>query len=174
MVSTAPVYIFSAVFASVFLLIAALISNAIKFQGGANPNDPRKRKFWFWTLGIIGTVSFLLFGLFNFYFSSNNNYAKSQLITAIGIGSAICFVAYIVLGFVLSRVFKNGKLGNWFILIWGLFLASSCASNPTKCECKAELHRALQIGRSTELSDECDRVYGDVRNYMDEDCSSSK
>jgi sulfoxide reductase heme-binding subunit YedZ len=114
MISTVPVYIISAVFAGIFLLIAALISNAIKYQGGSNPLDPRKRKVWFWTMGISGTVSFLLFGLFSFYFPENNNYAKSQLITAICIGTGICFLIYVLLGFVLSKVFKNGKIGNWF------------------------------------------------------------
>ncbi len=114
MVSTVPVYIISAVFAGVFLLIAALISNAIKFEGGANPKDPGKRKMWFWIMAIIGTIANLLFGLFSYYYPENNSYAKSQLITAIGIGTGICFLLYIVLGFVLSKVFKNGKLGNWF------------------------------------------------------------
>jgi uncharacterized membrane protein len=114
MVSTVPVYIISAVFAGVFLLIAALISNAIKFEGGANPKDPGKRKMWFWIMAIIGTIANLLFGLFSYYYPENNSYAKSQLITAIGIGTGICFLLYIVLGFLLSKVFKNGKLGNWF------------------------------------------------------------
>lgn len=114
MVSTVPVYIISAAFAGVFLLIAALISNSIKFEGGANPKDPGKRKMWFWILAIIGPIANLLFGLFSYYYPENNTYAKSQLITAIGLGTGICFVLYIVFGFILSKVFKNGKLGNWF------------------------------------------------------------
>ncbi|MBM3455287.1 MAG: hypothetical protein FJX80_09090 [Bacteroidetes bacterium] len=114
MVSTVPVYIISAAFAGVFLLIAAIISNAIKFEGGANPKDPGKRKMWFWILAIIGTIANLLFGLFTYYYPENNSYAKSQLITAIGIGAGICFALYIVLGFVLSATIKNGKINNWF------------------------------------------------------------
>jgi hypothetical protein len=114
MVSTVPVYIISAVFAGVFLLLAAIVSNSIKFEGGANPKDPGKRKMWFWVLGILGSISNLLFGLFIYYFPENNSYAKSQLISAIGIGTGLCLFLYIILGFVLSKVFKNGKLGNWF------------------------------------------------------------
>jgi len=114
MVSTIPVYIIALAFACAFLLIAALISNAIKFEGGANPKDPGKRKMWFWLMGIIGTIASLLFGFFFYYYPENNSYAKGQLITAIGIGTGICFVVYIVLGFILSKIFKNGKLGNWF------------------------------------------------------------
>jgi sulfoxide reductase heme-binding subunit YedZ len=114
MVSTVPVYIIAAAFACVFLLIAALVSNAIKFEGGANPKDPGKRKMWFWIMGIIAALSNLLFGLFTYYYPANSTYAKSQLITAIGIGTGLCFVLYLVLGFTLSKVFKNGKIGNWF------------------------------------------------------------
>lgn len=114
MVSTFPVYIISVVFAGVFLLIAALISNAIKYEGGANPKDPAKRKMWFWIMAVLSSFSNLLFGLMSYYYPENNAYAKSQLITAIGIGTGLCLILYIVLGFVLSKMFKNGKLGNWF------------------------------------------------------------
>jgi len=114
MVSTFPVYIIAVVAALLFILIAALISNAIKFEGGANPKDPAKRKIWFWVLGILAPIANLLFGLFIYYFPEGNSFAKSKLITAIGIGSAITFVVYILVGFILSKVFKNGKLGNWF------------------------------------------------------------
>jgi sulfoxide reductase heme-binding subunit YedZ len=114
MVSTLPVYIIAAAFSGVFLLLAAIISNAIQFEGGANPKDPGKRKMWFWVMGILGTIANLVFGLFFYYFPENNSYAKSQLITAIGIGTGVCFLLYIIIGLVLSKVFKNGKLGNWF------------------------------------------------------------
>ena len=33
-------YIMAIIIAVVFLLIAALISNSIKFEGGTNPGDP--------------------------------------------------------------------------------------------------------------------------------------
>jgi sulfoxide reductase heme-binding subunit YedZ len=111
---TVQIYVFSVVFAGVFLLIAALISNAIKYEGGANPKDPAKRKMWFWIIGLLATLTNFLFGFFNSYYPENNNYIKSQLITAIGISTAVCFILYVILGFVLSKVFKNGKLGNWF------------------------------------------------------------
>ena len=109
MVSTFPVYIISAAFAGLFLLIAALISNSIKFEGGANPKDPGKRKMWFWVMCIIGSLTNLLFGLFTYYYPQNNSFAKSQLITAIGIGTGVCFLIYLALGFVLNT--ENWGIG---------------------------------------------------------------
>ena len=114
MVSAFPVYIISVVAALLFILIAALISNAIKFEGGARPKDPGKRKMWFWIIGVLAPIANLLFGLFIYYFPEGNSYAKSKLITAIGIGSATTFVVYLLVGFILSKIFKNGKLGHWF------------------------------------------------------------
>lgn len=114
MVSTFPVYVFAVVAALLFILISAIISNSIKYEGGSNPKDPRKRKVWFWILGIISPFAHLFSGVVTFYYPENNEYAKSQLIFAIAMGAAITFVLYVVLGFILSKIFKNGKLGNWF------------------------------------------------------------
>ena len=41
-------YIFAFIFLGVFLLLAALISKMIAYEGGTNPKDPGKRKMWFW------------------------------------------------------------------------------------------------------------------------------
>lgn len=114
MVSTFPVYIIAIVAALFFILIAAVISNAIKYEGGSRPKDPAKRKMWFWVMGVLAPVANLLFGLFIYYFPEGNSFAKSKLISAIGIGSAVTFIVYLLVGFILSKMFKNGKLGHWF------------------------------------------------------------
>ena len=114
MVSTLPVYIISAAFACVFLILSVWRSNSIKYEGGSNPRDPFKRKFWFWTLAILAAIANLAFGLFNYYFPENNAFARSQLINAIGISTGLSFVVYVLLGFILSKLFRNGKLGDWF------------------------------------------------------------
>ena len=53
--------------ALVFLLLAMLVANMIKFEPGSNPRDPQKRKLWFWVLGVLATV--LAFVLLYFVFS---------------------------------------------------------------------------------------------------------
>jgi len=105
-------YILSVIFAAVVLLLAALISNAIKFEGGAKPKDPGKRKMWFWIFAILNPVIFYVVAAFAMAPVNKGELEqwKDSLPIAVGVG----FVVYIVLGFVLSKVFKNGKLGNWF------------------------------------------------------------
>jgi sulfoxide reductase heme-binding subunit YedZ len=108
-------YITSIIAAGLFILIAAVISNAIKYEGGANPKDPGKRKMWFWIFAILNPVFFYLLSAFVLAPNPDNDQMvydeyKDSLPIAAGIG----FVIYVILGFVLSKVFKNGKLGNWF------------------------------------------------------------
>jgi len=167
-------YITSIISVGLFILIAALISNMIKFEGGANPKDPGKRKMWFWIMAILNPVLFYILSAFVLAPNpENDQMVYDDYMASLPIAAGIGFVVYVILGFVFSKVFKNGKIGNWFILIWGLFLVNSCATDPTKCECKAELDRVLRVGKTSDLSDKCDRVYGEVTSYMYEDCPSS-
>ncbi len=106
-------YIISVIIALVFLLTSSVIANAIKFEGGAQPKDPKTRKTWFWILAILNPAVCYLLGYFVFKPDANimvvNNY-----IGALGLGTAIGFFIYILLGFILSKIFANGKIGHWF------------------------------------------------------------
>lgn len=106
-------YIVSIITALVFLLLSAFIATAIKFQGGSNPKDPQKRKMWFWVLAILNPAVIFLLGYFVFK-PDANILIVNKYITALSIGTGIGFVLYIVIGFVLSKIFRNGKLGHWF------------------------------------------------------------
>ncbi len=105
-------YILSVIFATVVLLIAALISIAIKYEGGANPKDPGKRKMWFWIFATINPALFYVIAAFAMAPSSKRAFEEWN--DSLPIATIIGFFVYIILGFLLSKIFKNGKLGNWF------------------------------------------------------------
>ena len=170
-------YITSIFAAGFFILIAAVISNAIKFEGGSNPQDPKKRKTWFWILAILNPVLFFVISFFALAPDPNNSQmAYDDYIESLPIAAAVGFVLYIVMGFVMSKIFKNGKIGNWFILIFTFLTLNGCASTPTKCECKKELDKTLNnqalTGKAeiSELNKRCDEVYKYVEEYMYEKC----
>ncbi len=106
-------YIVTAITALAFLLIAVFTAKAIKFEGGSNPKDPRKRKAWFWVLAILNPIISFLVGYF-FFMPDGNVLIVNKYKTALIIGTGVGFLLYIIIGFVLSRIFKNGKLGHWF------------------------------------------------------------
>ena len=108
-------YIISLIVAAAMILLAALISNAIKFEGGANPKDPSKRKMWFWIIAIINPIVYFLLGSFVLAPDPNQNQMQyDDYMAIVPIATAVGFVVYIIIGFVLSKMFKHGKLGNWF------------------------------------------------------------
>jgi hypothetical protein len=108
-------YITSIISVGLFILIAALISNMIKFEGGANPKDPGKRKMWFWIMAILNPVLFYILSAFVLAPNpENDQMVYDDYMASLPIAAGIGFVVYVILGFVFSKVFKNGKLGNWF------------------------------------------------------------
>jgi len=108
-------YIIAAIVAGAMILIAALISSAIQYKGGTNPKDPRQRKTWFWVIAILNPIIFFLLGRFVLAPSANDDQmVYDEYMKVLPIATAVGFVLYIIIGFILSKVFKNGKLGHWF------------------------------------------------------------
>lgn len=112
-----------------FLLLAMLVANLIMFEPGSNPKDPQKRKLWFWILGILATI--LAFVLLFFVIpvpveavdwdqivdvSAKRRYENlmAHYTMMAGVATGVCFVVYVLLGFILSKIFKTKKIGNWF------------------------------------------------------------
>ena len=108
-------YIISLIVAAAMILLAALISNAIKFEGGANPKDPGKRKMWFWVMAIINPLVYFVIASFVLAPKADDDQmVYDDYMAIVPIATAVGFVVYIIIGFVLSKMFKNGKLGHWF------------------------------------------------------------
>lgn len=105
-------YILSIIFAAAVLLLAALISNIIQFEGGSNPKDPGKRKMWFWIFAVLNPIIF--YSIAAFVLAPSNRKESEQWMDSLPIATIIGFAVFIILGFVLSKIFKNGKIGNWF------------------------------------------------------------
>jgi len=107
-------YIFAFIFLAVFLLLAIIISNVIAYEGGTNPKDPGKRKMWFWIFAILGPISFYLYNFIVVIPSIRKGPAMDSFSIHPAIATVIVLVSYIVIGFILAKTMKRGKLGNWF------------------------------------------------------------
>ena len=107
-------YVIAVIIALVFLLIAAIVSNLIQYEGGSNPKDNAKRKMWFWVFAVICPIVIFLYGFFVVRAGINVPTLRDKYTTALMISLGVAFVLYTLLGFVLSKINKNGKLGHWF------------------------------------------------------------
>lgn len=105
-------YMFAIAVGAAMLLIASLISSTISYQGGANPKDPGQRKMVFWIFCALTPVLIYLLGVS--VIAPSDALGNKKFMDAIGIATGAGLGLYLVVGFVLAKVFKNGKLGNWF------------------------------------------------------------
>ena len=93
------------------LLLAALISNIIKYEGGSKPKDPGKRKLVFWLFFALNPIIAYSLGLM---MSPESGIAKTKHMDSLPLGLAIGVVLYLIAGFILSKVLKTSKVGHWF------------------------------------------------------------
>ena len=107
-------YIFAVIFLVVFLLLAIAISSIIAYEGGTNPKDPGKRKMWFWIFAILAPISFYLYNFLMVIPSVRRGPAMDSFSIHPSIATVIILVSYILIGFILAKTMKRGKLGNWF------------------------------------------------------------
>ena len=98
----------------VMLALAALIATLIQYEGGTNPQDPKKRRLWFWILCFLTPVFTFVLGYVLYYGDIRVPTLREKYMTAMCIASVASVVLYVVFGFVLSKLNKHGKLGNWF------------------------------------------------------------
>lgn len=110
-VSITSAYMWAIVIMAVFFLLAVIISNLILFK----PNNPgtTTRRIWFWVLCVAtGVVGFLI----NFIIGKGITVPSIQgdYFMHSGIAAGVCVVVYILVGFVVSKLFPNSKVGTWF------------------------------------------------------------
>lgn len=96
----------------VMLLISMLVANLISYR--PDNGDIKTRKIWFWILGAITPVVSFLVSFFFVYLDIKGHAKQESFMTAMVIATISSFVLYVVLGIVLSKVKKHGKMGNWF------------------------------------------------------------
>jgi len=63
-------------------------------------------------LGVINPIVFYCVAVF--VMAPTNKVQYNKWMDSLPIATGVGFVVYVLLGFILSRMFKNGKLGNWF------------------------------------------------------------
>jgi hypothetical protein len=97
------------------LLLAAIISILIQFEGGINPKDDNKRRLVFWVFAILYPIVYWL--LAYFYLAPDpeeSRRAYNRFIEVIPRDMLIGVISYIIVGIIVSKLAVTGKLGHWF------------------------------------------------------------
>ena len=109
---TATFYIIGTVVSVIVLLVSVMIANKIEFL--PDSSDVKSRKTWFWIVSILAPVLTFLLGYLFVYQGLKVPSQKTAAMTAMLISSGVAWVVYIVLGIIISKAFRNKKIGNWF------------------------------------------------------------
>lgn len=107
-------YVLAAITAIVFIGISLIVASAIAYEGGKNPRDPKKRRVWFFVLGIIAVIAFFLW---NFLFVSGKVLLpalQDKFFMHNAIATGVTLVVYLLIGFLLSKMMKRSKYGTIF------------------------------------------------------------
>lgn len=107
-----PVYICALAASVLALVLAILLSNNVAFQ--PNLSDVGKRKGIFWFSSIVAPVVSALLAFLFVYIGLKTGSKKSAFMLHMSIGLCVSWVVYVVLGFIVSKANKQGKLGSWF------------------------------------------------------------
>ncbi len=107
-------YMFAVVTAIVMLGLAILVASMIQYQSGANPKDRIKRKTWFWILGILTPIIFYVYNLTMVMPNIKAGPAMKKFSTHGALSPVVAFAIFVILGVVISKIFKRKKVGNWF------------------------------------------------------------
>jgi len=107
-------YMLAIVTALVTLGIAILISNSIAYELSEKPKDPRKRKIIFWVIAIVTPILFYVYNLFLVIPNIKKGPALDKFFMTSAISPVVSLVTFILVGFILSKIFKSKKIGTWF------------------------------------------------------------
>lgn len=106
-------YILAAIWALLVLLIAFVMANGVKYEGGANPRDHIKRRRIFYIIGALPPSIVLLFNIF----FVRQLYIKAAVALFAAFSSinltaiAIAFTTYFVFGLSTSFIAEGKKWG---------------------------------------------------------------
>lgn len=109
--SVTSAYMWAFIVMAVFFLLAALVANLIQYK----PNDPgtSSRRVWFWIFcALTGVVGFSIDYAIGSHIQVPTQ--QSNFMTHAAIATGVAVVVYIILGFIVSKIFSSSKVGTWF------------------------------------------------------------
>lgn len=112
--SVISAYIWGITMLIVTLSIASLISTRIKYELGPNPHDPSKRRLCYWLCFVACIALAFAMPYIFVYDGIKVPTQRSAYFLHMAISTGVMGVLYIALGLLISRIWRHGKLSNWF------------------------------------------------------------
>jgi hypothetical protein len=105
-------YIYAIIGAAVALVLAFLIANLIKFEGGKNSRDHIKRRVWYIVIGIVFTFSFYLYNALYVSDYITKSSLQAKFSTANLFSTLVLLGIYIGAGLLTMVLIRSSKWGS--------------------------------------------------------------
>ena len=105
-------YMYAVIVAVIAIVLAFLIANVIKYQGGKNATDHIKRRIWYILIGLITTICFFLYNAIYVSDFIAKAPLQAKFSTANIIATLIVLGGYAVLGIMTMLIFRSSKWGS--------------------------------------------------------------
>ena len=105
-------YMYAGIVAVIAIILAFIIANVIKYQGGKNATDHIKRRIWYILIGLIATICFFLYNAIYVSDFITKAPLQAKFSTANIIATLIVLGGYAVLGIVTMLIFRSSKWGS--------------------------------------------------------------
>ena len=105
-------YMYAVIIGIIAVVLAFIIANAVKWQGGKNPKDHIKRRVWFIIIGLVAPIAFFLYNAL--YVSSYIAKAplQAKFATANIMATLIVLGVYVVVGIITMMIMRSTKWGS--------------------------------------------------------------
>lgn len=105
-------YMYAVIIGIIAVVLAFIIANAVKWQGGKNPKDHIKRRVWFIIIGLVIPIAFFLYNAL--YVSSYITKAplQAKFATANIMATLIVLGIFLVVGILTMLIMRSSKWGS--------------------------------------------------------------
>jgi Na+/H+-dicarboxylate symporter len=105
-------YMYAVIVAVAAVVLAFIIANLIKYQGGKNNTDHTQRRVWYIIIGIIAPIGFFLYNAL--YVSSYITKAplQAKFSTANILATLVALGVYVVVGILTMLIMRRSKWGS--------------------------------------------------------------
>jgi TRAP-type C4-dicarboxylate transport system permease large subunit len=111
-VSTSLPYIIGGICFAVFFLLAFVSANMVNYR--TDHSDKSTRRVWFWVFAALTAISTFCICYFGFAIGIKMPSKQGAFLNSTCIATGVFLVAYIILGLVVSKIFKSKKVQSWF------------------------------------------------------------
>jgi hypothetical protein len=105
-------YMYAVIVAVAAVVLAFIIVNSVKYQGGKNPTDHITRRIWYIVIGLVAPIAFFLYN--TLYVSKYITKAplQAKFSTSCILATLAELGVYVIVGILMMLIFRRSKWGS--------------------------------------------------------------